>query len=332
MQNYSEELRKLHEEIGSLRKTFSKKECLHPEAPHNCKGGIVKAHTIQRSGGLSKIAEDRHVLAPDAYSDPTVMKTIGINRASTFTGFCMFHDDQLFAPIEKHTLQLNRRHAFLLAYRGITKELYLKKRVVEHVATDDAPYPSIWLDHQAGAKVALLDLQPIQQDMGNAIVTGSFRDTNYYAIEFDSVPDILCSGAVNIEYDFHAIRLQYLTSSEPIEYTTFSLLPYGDGGGVAIFAWFGKSNVNKKFIRSISSLPVSDIPDAIVRFAFQHFENMFLAPNWWERLSDNVREALLKRYDSTFSIDGYTLIDLRPDGYNYVNWKVVGKPKTNVKL
>ena len=332
MHNNSQELRKLHEGIGGLRKTFRKKECLHPEAPHNCSGNIIKAHTVQKSGGLTKIAENGHVLTPDSSSDPTKMKKIGIKKASTFTGFCKFHDEILFAPIEKHPLQLNRRHAFLLAFRGTSKELFLKRRTVEHEISDEAPYPDLWLNHRAGARVALLDLRPIHQEMGNALVKGSFRDTKYFAIEFDSVPDILCSGAMNIEYDFHANRLQYLTRQEQLEYITFSLLPYQNGHGVAVFAWFGKSNVNKKFIRSLSSLRKSDIPDAIVRFAFQHFENMFLAPKSWNQMPDDKTERLLKRYDSSFWRDEFLYIDLRPDGVNLVDWKVVGMPKTNLKL
>ena len=329
MQHNSEEMRKLHEEIRSLRKTFGKKECLHPEAPHNCKGGIVKAHTVQKSGGLSKIAEKGHVLTPDSSSDPTEMKKIGIKKASTFTGFCRFHDDTLFAPIEKHPLQLNRRHAFLLAFRGISKELFLKKRTAEHTISEKIPYPEFFLEYQAGARVALLDLQPVYHEMGNAISKRTFRNTKFCAIEFDTVPDILCSGAMNIEYDYHANRLQSLDRRDQLEYITFSLLPYEGNQGVAMFSWFGKSNINKKFIRSLLSLPESDTPEAIVRFAFQSFENMFLAPKWWNQLPDTVKTRLLKQYDSSFSRVENLLIDLRPHGVKLVDWKVTNM-KTNL--
>ena len=332
MQNNYEEMRELYEEIGSFRKTFSKKECLHPEAPHNCKGGIVKAHTIQKSGGLTEIAQDGHVFRPDPYCDPTEITRIGINKASTFTGFCEFHDDTLFAPIEKSPLQLTRRHAFLLAFRVVSHELFLKRRAVELQIPDGAPFPDFMLGYQAGARIAIRNLQEVHSEMGNAILRRRFRKTNFFALEFDTVPQVLCTGAPNVEFDFHGNRLQFLTRREPLEYITFSILPFGRSRGVVVFAWHGKSNVNARFIRSLSSLSKRDIPDAIVRFAFQSIENMFLAPNWWDELSEAIKERLLKRYDSSFWKTESQFIDLRPDGIGLAGWNVVDKATSNLKL
>ncbi|MCK4604744.1 MAG: SEC-C domain-containing protein [Deltaproteobacteria bacterium] len=45
-----------------IKKAFDKNYCLHPNAKKGeCKGDIVKAHTIQRTGGLTRIAKDNHV-------------------------------------------------------------------------------------------------------------------------------------------------------------------------------------------------------------------------------------------------------------------------------
>lgn len=332
MQKDSLALRKLHAGMADLRETFGRKECLHPEAPQRCRGNIVKAHTVQKSGGLTSIAEGGHVLTPDPYSDPTQMTKIGINKASTFTGFCEFHDDSLFAPIEKRPLQLTRRHAFLLAFRAISKELFLKRGTVEHEIADDSPFPHFWLNYQADAKRALRDLQPIYDEMGKAIANKRFRNTSFYTIEFDSIPQVLCTGAPNVEFDFHGNRIQLLTRYAPREYITLSMLPFDRNRSVAVFAWHGKSNANEKFIRSLSLLSKRDIPDAIVRFAFQSIENMFLAPPWWDNLPEPIKERLLARYDSSFWRDGSEFIDLRADGNHYVNWKVVGKRKNNLGL
>lgn len=332
MKENSRELGLLYEGRRHFRKTFGKKECLHPDAPQNCRGRIVNAHTIQKTGGLTKIAQDGHVLRPDPYTDPTEITRIGINKASTFTGFCEFHDDKLFAPIEKFPLKLTRRHAFLLTFRVISRELFLKRRAVELSVPDGAPFPQFLLSYQEGVRVAIRDLQMVHDEMGKALTNLHYRDTSYFAIEFNRIPGILCSGASNIEYDFHGNRLQYLTRQEPLECITFSLLPFGKDRGVAIFAWFGKSSVNKKFIRSLATLPDKDLPDAFVRFAFQSLENIFLAPNWWNSLSDSVKSKLKRRFDSSFWQDEFAFIDLRPDGVNSADWNVTGKPKTNIKL
>jgi hypothetical protein len=37
------------------------------------------------------------------------------------------------------------------------------------------------------------------------------------------------------------------------------------------------------------------VPDALVRFTYEHFENCYASPRWWELLSDEQRRCLLRR-------------------------------------
>ncbi len=103
-----------------------------------CKGGIVNAHTIQKGRGLRAIAEDGHVLGFDT-SHRTLTSTrgrigiqrVGIRQASTITGFCSFHDDTVFAPVEKVPFAGTPEQCFLLAYRTVCRELYTKKSMLD---------------------------------------------------------------------------------------------------------------------------------------------------------------------------------------------------------
>src|SRR5690606_6181802 len=108
--------------------------CLHPEASEvTCSTRIIRAHTIQKAGGLSAIAEKGHVISGKGgfenifkNSGEIVPREIGIGPASTFMGFCSFHDNSLFEPIENHGFRLNAESAFLLAFRALAYE-YLTK-------------------------------------------------------------------------------------------------------------------------------------------------------------------------------------------------------------
>src|SRR5436190_15579016 len=52
--------------LGELKQLWRRRSnvrvCLHALAPRECEGPIVKAHTVQRAGGLRSIAENGHVL------------------------------------------------------------------------------------------------------------------------------------------------------------------------------------------------------------------------------------------------------------------------------
>jgi len=110
----------------------SKKYCLHPAASARaCNGSIVKAHSVQEAM-LRRIAKYGHVYTSDARMS-TLVKTggivsyrsVGVNEASTFTGFCGVHDDRTFKPIEKSGFIASHEHCFLLAYRVQSAENFL---------------------------------------------------------------------------------------------------------------------------------------------------------------------------------------------------------------
>ena len=119
--------------IKENKRIFGKKYCLHPLASGRiCRPIIGKAHTLQKRGGLNLIARDNHVYSCLNDFSSYYYKSNGkvyphlmsINKASTFSGFCNFHDNEIFEPIEKRALEICRKHIFLLSYRGLSREIY----------------------------------------------------------------------------------------------------------------------------------------------------------------------------------------------------------------
>lgn len=312
-------------------------ECLHPGAPVNCSGSIIKAHTVQKAL-LRHIADtDKQVYTPEvnlfSADAPIRIKNVSIRNASIFHGFCEAHDSELFQPIEVDSIELNREHAFLLAYRAQSLELFAKRKINEidlskklHGDIKDPinqQIAALIKYQQLGASIAIDDMAT-HAKMKQAFLTNNYSDTNFYAITFDRIPDILSSGGISPICDIRGNYLQDLNQVKPLDGITLSLLPYGNGNGVAFFAWFGKSNVNEKFVKSIESLQELDISDAIVRFLFHHIENIFLKPSWWDKLKRRKQQYLLCR--TLFSLHPQTspYFDMGPDGMNYVDWKVTG--------
>src|SRR5215213_8567944 len=122
------------------KKLASRKYCLHPEAGTSCKGKIVRAHTVPKSGTLRKIARDGHVYGFGAdfgslhkHKGELVPELIGVSDASTFTGFCSHHDDRAFAPLEKVPFEATAEQVFLLTYRSVCREVYGSRMAVASV-------------------------------------------------------------------------------------------------------------------------------------------------------------------------------------------------------
>lgn len=94
-----------------------------------CPEKPIRAHSVQNATALSCIEDKNHVYQMKMKmkdESPVVgLELVGRNQASTFTGLCSAHDNELFKPIDDSVLdERDREQLFLIAYRSVTKELH----------------------------------------------------------------------------------------------------------------------------------------------------------------------------------------------------------------
>lgn len=340
----------LQDKLQNTRRIFGKKYCIHPNAGAECKGDIIKAHTVQRSGGLTRIARQGHVYTLDP-GDAEFVKTgrlsprlIGVNSASTFTGFCNYHDTKTFAPIENHPFEGHEQQVFLLGYRALCRELFMKRSMVEHLASvrhfdagADIAKQIWWQDFvstiERGEKSSLRHLEQYKlSSYDRCLINDNYSDVHYYVVRIGITPDFLCSGTVFPDYDFYGHRLQTLTDLDEVpQLITFSIIAT-DNGGAAIFSWVGPTQAGQDLIKSFDSLTNDEICHAIARFSFEYVENIFISPDWWENLSDQVQHKLVIRLMTEMRPDIKRVSScLKDDGVRITARTVVGR-STNISL
>ncbi len=341
---------RIYEYIKVLRKIYDKGHCLHPQAdPTVCIGPIVKAHSVQRGGGLSRIARNGHVYTFSSEknlssADLVAPTLVGIHKASTFTGFCSFHDNATFAPVEKNPFEHTLEHTFLLGYRAICHEYFKKKMIVELIL----PYQQRHLDKgrpqseqlmiqyhvhylRKSDGIGLRDLALYKAEYDRTLLAGDISKVSYYVIRFSNTPDFLCCSPHMPDYDFTGRRtLQNIwDTSITGDHLTYSLIAT-DTGGAAVFSWLGKSEAAEQFVQSLDSLPDHEIPHAIARFTFQYFENIFVSPTWWDGLDESSQQSLLNRQRAGIPhLPRPTAACLVDDGVRAANW-TVSLRKTNL--
>ncbi len=101
---------------------------------------IIKAHSIQKNKSLSAIAQHGHVykISSDIGSlkmnkGRLTYKKYGINKVSTFFGFCKNHDNELFEPIDNELLIPTDQQILLYSYRSLCRELFVSENALELV-------------------------------------------------------------------------------------------------------------------------------------------------------------------------------------------------------
>lgn len=328
-------------ELLSLR--AGAKKCLHP-MPGNaqCGSPVIEAHSISRNGALTRIAREHKVYQLDT-SPFTIRKAEGVPRlkleyirlATTFTGFCSPHDGTLFRPIDQGGITPTREQAFLLHYRSLCRELYVKRPTLdtnELLRDADRGRPVGFQQMVQGLvdarNIAVNDaLTQLEQD--KATCDQALHAKDYGILEgayvrFLKTPSLACAGYTQPTFDFAGNEIQDITDmSKPFLNLSFTLLP-DTTGGIAVFSWLTNADaICRSFVQSLLTVNDSRKSDALVQYVFDSFENFAAEPIWWEGLPEKAKDELklssLNGTDLSFGLDAAALI---PSSTRYADWEV----------
>lgn len=300
------------------RAEMSRGYCLHPQASsETCSSKIIRAHTVQRKGGLATIAEAGHVISPkrgveDIFQNEgkIVPRLHGINDATTFMGFCAFHDDQLFSPIEKAPLTLSKEAAFLLSFRAICYECHTKDaalrsteilRQMDKGKTFKEQSEMQILVHliRKGHMEGIKDLHDWKAKYDKGYLSDKYDEFSFYGVMFSNILPLVACGAFHPEFDFAGNNLQILTRGEiGFEIICFNLTNVG-GKSVAVFGWTGKSKGPAEcFLDSFKNLSKPNMANAAFHIACEKLENLYFRPSWWDSQTSEAKEYLIRRFRS----------------------------------
>ena len=310
--------------MARQRSEIVKGYCLHPKASDkSCSQNIVRAHTVQRRGGLLAIAEKGHVIsAKKGFEDifknegRIIPRELGIKDASTFMGFCDFHDNQMFEPIEKKPLTLSHEAAFLLSFRAIsyeyfTKDTGLRINKLQQELDKGRSFEDqcviqtklYWL--REGMKRGMSELNNWKLDYDNAYKSQDYSRFSFYSIRFSGLLPVVACGAFQPEFDLNGNQLQIISRGKaPFEHVSFNLTSVDDKS-IMTLGWIGENGgPAKMFFDSFKHLEDNKKSNAAIYLAFEHLENIYFQPSWWETCQDHVIKELVTRMRSGLGFSG----------------------------
>ena len=313
-------------EVIQYEQNISKREACY--APQELKlecTNIIKAHTVSKSSGLSDIADNtNHVLGLkqnlvsfQKSKGKLRFERIGINKASTFRGFCAKHDKQLFSCFEDISFIGTQGQCTALTYRSVAKEIYAKENALEvagFIKKMDQGKPLIFqiniqehnFFYQLGLEAAINELYIIKNDVDSELLSRGNSSYNFLVIESSSPIPVVVSSVINPTKDFNGKSIQDLSDlSVKPEYLVFNAFSSA-GKGFVVFSWLKKAKIIDRFIQSLLSIDNSEMYSYLVNFFFSSAENSFISPSWWEDLSDIQRSKI----EELFNIGSDSFVDV----------------------
>lgn len=283
--------------------------CLHYHANSRCTE-IIKAHSIQKNGLLSKIARNNKVYCLShnigdfkKNKGGVVFKEEYIAKFSIFKGFCKEHDNKLFEPIDNSFFSTeNMQHVLLYTYRSLTREFFNKENSLNL-------YKKIWEDakdnlglnkyltaHAFGTASGYRSLEYHKNIYDDLLKKELYDEMRYVSFNSSDKLNIVFSNVLYPEYDFLGNLLQDLSdTSKPFDLISFHSVPTKIGWSF-IFSWHKSSNYSCfAFINSLKTMVKKgeSLSDLLFQFAIFSGENIAFSPDWWESLTNENKKIIM---------------------------------------
>ncbi|URZ16708.1 hypothetical protein [Clostridium felsineum] len=130
------------------------------------KNKAIDSHLVSKGANLKPISKNGKVRTIEInYKNPinNELKETGIKKATTFPGFCKYHDNLIFMPLEKTKIDIyTNEHTFLLILRVVAYKRYQSQKKYKQTSL-------------------------IIQSFNNEIVKNMLKESTIHKVKIDSV-------------------------------------------------------------------------------------------------------------------------------------------------
>ena len=319
----------IHKQLNGF---YSQKYCSVPSSMNaECSGKIIKAHSISKSSSLKEIANNGHVLTTfkGAINFDNGFKIspkkIGIQKASTFTGFCAHHDKTLFQSIEDKDFVISEENCFLIAYRAISREIFVKERAsgtfdllkdldkgkgLEQQLSMQSEHKRLTENNDLSTS----DLKYIKSKLDVMLNENEQGQLNHVVFTLSEPPKVMTSAAVGPTFDFQGGEIQSI-SQDP------NIIP-----GYICLSWIKEHNtVASNFVDSLKK--TGSIGASLLAFIFTSIENNYLSEGWWSSLRSSQKDYLMSLYSQGIMTSTYS--DVLVNAKDLLAFKIIATQSLN---
>jgi hypothetical protein len=300
--------RKVFEDFKKVSKIT---ECFYHDK-NSCKGEIKQSHSLQKNGRLSIIEGDVNgqkliYTFSEAELDEkeNIIKLIPIGKkiASTFFGFCDYHDSALFYSIENTPFDESNEHCFLHSYRSFAHTYHIQKESLKGSITflnaTNVINKKRWQSMVEYYEPIVLDLERAKSKLDILLEEKEFDALEYFTCTISKEIPIACSSTINPLFSFKNIKLKdELNTQFPLLMLT--VLPDQDKT-IIILACFSNDTKGKILLDELNNIKYPlQFEKAMSSLLINNADNTFFAPALWEALGTDGQRILCEELQSIY--------------------------------
>lgn len=308
--------------IGKLKSQFFK-GTLYKECFYCGSSDVINAHSIQNNRILSKISKNGHVLSVEYGMEDMILKPelkeIGKKKASTFTGFCNFHDTEIFQPIELQDYETeNRKQEYLFAYRALSKEFHAKKTGINifnkilNMSKDELKelqeycgLPKKEINKEflkpplEGTKDSIEELKSLRIRMNKNLDNEKHYKIMTNVIKFPKEHHIAVSSSFFIGHDVEGNVINDLIRFKNVKPLFLTIFPQ-NGNTYILFSYLKNDKNYFDFIENqIMNKDLEKKKTIISNILAINVENIFFSPKLWNNINTENKERFISLFRDT---------------------------------
>ena len=271
-----------------------------------CRGAIKQSHSLQRNGRLSLIEGDdgkgNQVVYTFTNSDVNEnsgfasLKPLGKAVASTFFGFCDFHDTELFSPVENFPFDTSDEHCFLHSYRSFAHSYHRHKEFVKYTKTGSDYTHSLpkyeLIEMLRCAEMGINEMEIEKRKLDAMIQSKTFDELEYLTYQLPEKFPIACSSLISPESSYKGFPMNnHSDSKTPFSQIMLTVLP-DQNETIIILACFSNDDKGKRFLDELAALADLPFKKAVSSLMINKAENTFFAPALWNGFGQKGQKQL----------------------------------------
>jgi hypothetical protein len=227
---------------------------------------------------------------------------IGKKEASTFFGFCDYHDTTLFSPIENYKFDSSKKHLFLHSYRSFAHSYHRKHEEDKLYNNPESDFvkalPSQWVNWmKEGLQMGVNDAKKYKEQIDEAIENKVYDFLEYLVYEKEGLYPFAVSSQMSPKVTYRNNPMNnHLDPNQPWSQPIITFLPDKTSTFV-IIASFPDDKNSILLINELKELESRELEKAITSLIIANCENTFFSPKVWEKLNAKQKRILLDEFE-----------------------------------
>lgn len=291
-------------EYGMVSKKAKIKQCIHPNKD-KCSGGIIKAHAIQNNRVLSKLAVNGMVQTVDGVSNLMFQgaQSKGRKVATTFSGFCSYHDKTLFQAIEDREFEGTQQQIFLYTYRTfawhyhkkleeINKNSLARNLAIEHKLPAMTRENNEMDIYQNNLIMCALENQEKLEEFNQYLLNEKYSQVRFAIWELSYEVQFAVSTMLEIEHDILGNVMNNLHVPKPLKSIYLNIFP-GKEKSFCIWSWLKNDIMYDAFVQQFMDLSIDDRCNYLNNNLPRWTDAITFSPRLWDKWGGDIQQALM---------------------------------------